>query len=84
MIDFNLNILKVNGKRVELLYPGVHIKKIAITDDNIIIAHLNINALSDDDENAYRNVFAVSMKGEILWQIEASDFSQKVGDKMQH
>ena len=80
MIDYGCNTLKINGKKLELMELPAYIYKILLPTDDTIVVFYCVADVKGEFEAVYRNVFAVNMQGEVLWQIEPSSFKYKRRD----
>ncbi|MCX5781289.1 MAG: hypothetical protein NT145_01085 [Elusimicrobia bacterium] len=78
MIDYGSNVLKINGKRLELMQLPAVVSKILLPTDDMVVVRYSVADVKEKFDAKYRNVFAVNMQGEVLWQIEPSPFEQKI------
>jgi hypothetical protein len=80
MIDYGSNVLRINGKKLELMDLPAFIHKILLPTSDIVIVRYSVADVKGEFEAVYRNVFDVNMQGEVLWQIEPSPFKDKRRD----
>ena len=80
MIDYVSNELMVNGKKLELMDLPAVVEKILLPDLKVIVVLYDVCDIKEKFDAKYRNVFAVNMRGEVLWQIEPSPFKDKRRD----